>query len=557
MMGSYGKGTWRNKSLSLCIQDEGDAYKYDDELHPFDAAKNRLKAVSGGRHIFGGAPETEEHLTAKLEKTGTQHRLFLPCPHCGHYQRLVWDNMRFSHCRDTTGEWDLERVRRETFYECEFSLCHKPIYEDKHMPEMLRRRKWRQTNKKPFPRRLSIQISDLYSPFTEANWGEIAVEFIGAQGNPALLASWKKNRMGEASALQSDSRTPDNIDKLRGWTPPGEEPPEPGQPYRHNYLRGTIPVEPCLVAVLADVQKEVKKWVKVGYLPDGEIYVIDWGQCLSFEELSMIAEDPVPVGVIPIRNGKTRWEAEDEWDGPTVTATVGLIDEGYAELLADTRAFCQHTILSGASCSFFPSRGRGGITVRYTVQESETEALGEALRVYHFSDNDFKKSLYIARIARRVKPVKGIEPGPRLHMPSHLDRDFKAELCSEKLSQKKEDGMTREEWIKTAGTPNDWGDALKNALVLWHVMWMEFRDWTPSFEKEKPAASKEPENTIPETSNPSHAKVLQYLANAGGQVTVQQFDEDHDPIGPRLRTAMYLEGLVEDVREKVWIRGWF
>lgn len=39
-------------------------------------------------------------------------------------------------------------------------------------------------------------------------------------------------------------------------------------------------------------------------------------------------------------------------------------------------------------------------------------------------------------------------------------------------------------------------------------------------------------------------KALQYLLNTGESVTAEQFDEDHEPIGPSLRAAMGSSALV-------------
>ncbi len=471
MLGAHGKGAFRNKSVGLAILDELDAYPMadvDGDSHPIDNARARLKAVGAGKLITCSSPETAEHATAKEEATGTRHRRFVPCPICDHYQELTFEGLRFSHCKDLAGGYDFARIESMeigpdgvpwgAFYECE--LCHKPIAEGQK-PAMLKRGKWRQTNPKPQPRKISAQISDLYSPFKKAAWGRLVVEFLEAQGDPVKLANFNKNRLGKPGKLQADNRSPAHIDKLRGA-----------------YLRGTIPREPCFVAVTSDVQGDVKKWVKCGFLPSGEMWVIDWGATLSYEELTLIAADPVPVGKVPPKSDVQRWHAGDGWSGLTVCAATGLVDEGYNA--PDVREFCQRTNQSGEACPFFPSKGRGGIQVRLTVQESLTAALGEALRVYHYSDDDIKKLLYISRISRRVKPSQGLEPGPRLWFPSHVDPEFKAELCSETLKIVREGGYSREKWEKKPSVPNDWGDALKLQLVLWHVVAPLFKDWQPS-----------------------------------------------------------------------------
>ncbi len=457
LLGAHGKGAFRNKSVGLAILDELDAYPLPDadgDSHAIDNARARLKAVGGGKLITNSSPETEQHKTAQEEETGTRHRYFVLCPHCQHRQELTWENVRFSHCKDLAGAYDLNRVLAETYYECE--LCHKAISEDQK-PAMIAAGIWRQTNPKPKPGKISAQISDLYSPFKKASWGRLSVEFIEAQGNPIALANFRKNRLGLPSKLQTDERKPEHIDKLRA-----------------NYLRGTIPVEPCLVSVTADVQGDVKKWVKCGFLPDGSMYIIDWGACLAFEELSMIAADPVPVGKVSAKPGAQRWMPDDGWGGLAVRGTVGLVDEGHIH--SEVRNFCQRTQQSGDSCPYFPAKGRGGIQVRLTVQESLTEALGYPLKAYHFSDDDIKKQLYIARIKRRVKPVEGVIPGPPIYFPLYVDPEFKAELCSERLMIVKERGLTREEWKKEPSVPNDWGDALKMQLVIWHVLGPHFKD---------------------------------------------------------------------------------
>lgn len=483
LLGSHGAGSFRNKSVGLAILDELDAYKKADAdgSDPLGNARARLKAVGGGKLITNSSPETEEHPTAKEEKTGTRHRYFVPCPHCQHFQELQFEGLRFAHCKDLAGGYDLNRLfsteidpdgtPRGVFYECE--LCHKPITED-HKGGMVAAGRWRQTNPKPKPGKISAQISDLYSPFKKASWPHLVSEFIEAQGNPVKLADFRKNRQGLPSKLQTDNRTPDQINKLR-----------------RPYLRGTIPVEPCVVLTTSDVQGDVKKWVKCGFRPNGEMWVIDWGATLSFEELSLVAADPVPVGRVRAKSDPQRYKAEDGWEGLNVFSTVGLIDEGFIH--SEVRAFCQRSQQGADGCHFFPSKGRGGIQVRLTVQESLTEALGLPLRVYHYSDDDIKKMLYVARISRRIKPVPNLEPGPPIHFPSHLAPDFTAELCSERLVITREGGFAREEWKHDKTVPNDWGDALKLQLVLWHVLQPLFLDWRPLAEVDTTGPAEEPD----------------------------------------------------------------
>jgi hypothetical protein len=44
--------------------------------------------------------------------------------------------------------------------------------------------------------------------------------------------------------------------------------------------------------------------------------------------------------------------------------------------------------------------------------------------------------------------------------------------------------------------------------------------------------------------NQMHKKALDYIQNAGGSPKIEWFDDDHEPIGPRLREDMKDAGLI-------------
>ena len=51
--------------------------------------------------------------------------------------------------------------------------------------------------------------------------------------------------------------------------------------------------------------------------------------------------------------------------------------------------------------------------------------------------------------------------------------------------------------------------------------------------------------------NQVHQKALDYIRNAGGSPKIAHFDEDHEPIGPRLREQMKQAGLIWERDGKV------
>ena len=40
-------------------------------------------------------------------------------------------------------------------------------------------------------------------------------------------------------------------------------------------------------------------------------------------------------------------------------------------------------------------------------------------------------------------------------------------------------------------------------------------------------------------------KALQYIVNTGGSISIEHFDEDHEPIGPWLRADLLGAGLID------------
>ena len=442
LIGSHAEGAFANKSCGMAVVDEADVHPQPGPGMPetVDLARDRLKAAGGGKLILLSKPNTEAHVTWREFKTGTQHKCFVPCPHCDHFQELVWERMRFDHCKDLAGEYDVQRVEEETYYECE--LCHKPIH-DRDKVKMLERHRWRQTNPKPKPGKISAHISDLYSPFEKSRWGKLAVEWLEAQKSITKLIKFFQSRLGMPWRLQTSERTASDILNLRG-----------------GYARGTCPIRPMLTAMAADTQDDVKKWVQGCFAENGDLYIVNWGHTLSFVLLDELMAEPVPI-VVPVG-----WSPAQGMENIDVEKfLVGIIDEG-GHLGSAVRNFCLRS-----EGRWWPCKGRGGIQVRRTVNESTAMVQGVPLIVYHYDDDDFKKQLYINRIGKAQKIRDKKEKQPTIYLPDELEGEFIDEMVSEKLDKEKDRyGFTREKWKKDPSIPNDWGDAIKELLVIWYVM---------------------------------------------------------------------------------------
>lgn len=106
-------------------------------------------------------------------KLGDQRYYNVPCPHCGelivfkfslHSERYGDCGIRWWRVSEdeskTGGEWDMEKVRQNTFYKAQ--CCGGEIF-DRHKPAMLRAGRWIPTNLNAEPGRRSYHLNSPYA----------------------------------------------------------------------------------------------------------------------------------------------------------------------------------------------------------------------------------------------------------------------------------------------------------------------------------------------------------------------------------------------------------
>lgn len=492
LSGSGSAGAFANKSVGLAILDELDKHVPAPGGHAntIDLARDRLKKVQQGKLIAGGTPQSWEGETNQNFMTGTREELCCPCPHCDHSQPFRWEQIRYEHCKDAKGEWDYGRMLRETFLEC--TSCKKPI-RDEHKPAMLERSKWIAQNTgqddfKPFPGRVSIWVNDLYSQDPQTSWGRMAIKYVDALKSPSKLLNFFNESLGNSQKEKKTELTKSDLFKLTG-----------------GYTYGCMPVEPAInpdtgnaaIVVCSDVQSTEKKWVKVGFTHTGEAFLIDYGKCLSYSELVAVADEPVFIGYTRPSDDELDTLRTDSLaagvDFYTLlkqrfplakyhVACVGLIDEGHDTF--PVRDFCYSTGDYMANPPlpprFFPCKGVAHVSPRQIVEEI-TDKFRTAkegtdapfITVYHFNDDAMKTELYLGRIGQFDAIKEGKSAIPRLWMPAYLENELADELCQEKRAPIMYRGKITQQWIPPKGA-NDWGDAVKMALVNWQIIKPQF-----------------------------------------------------------------------------------
>lgn len=164
------------------------------EASPYNLAAERTKTFKYSRKIYTCSTPThrENYIWKFHERADEQREYFVPCPHCGEYITLEWEQIKFEN-NDDKHLTNTERANTAMYF-CQ--KCGAAI-EDKHKPAMLQKGEWRDVKKtcKGKPRRVSFHINALYSFFV--SWSDIVQEFLDTKDDPETLQNFINSWLGE------------------------------------------------------------------------------------------------------------------------------------------------------------------------------------------------------------------------------------------------------------------------------------------------------------------------------------------------------------------------
>lgn len=169
-----------------------------------------------------------------------QRFYFVPCPHCGEFQRLIWSQVR----------WD-EGKPETAGYVCQHCAA---VLTDADKPQMLARGEWRAL--KPFNGTAGFHVSELYSPWSA--WSEMATSFLRAKRLPETLQTWVNTSLGET------------------WEDSGEKlEPQGLLARRESYARESLPTGVLLLTLGTDVQDDRLECTVWGWGADEEAWRVE------------------------------------------------------------------------------------------------------------------------------------------------------------------------------------------------------------------------------------------------------------------------------------------
>jgi len=398
----------------------------------------------------GSTPTIEDF--SRIEKSfkqGDQRRRFLPCPHCGHMQYLVWRNTN-----KPGGFWWEPNKPETAVYICE--ECEKPIEhrEKRWMDENGIWKPMAPANVAPDGREhRSYHIWAAYSYQANATWAHLIHEYEKTKEDPLQYQTFVNTWRGEAWKDDAGSRI--TTEGLLGR--------------RDAYKSGEIPEGVLCLTAGVDCQDDRL-----------EISIWGWGRGSKSESAG-----PEPEGWLILHeriheryNSSAAWSQLDEYlhddykraDGVTLKIMGMAVDSGdgdhssYVYDYANSRK-AEHVIATkGVGTAGKPAIGRG-TRVEFSTKG---KALKKSAMMYIVGTDGIK-----TRIMGRLR--YSTTPGPGcLHFPADVDQEYFDQLVSERQSLYYQHGTPKRRWVRKAGARAETLDCAVYAYASLHHVFMRY-----------------------------------------------------------------------------------
>lgn len=388
----------RSRPIRNLLADEVDIYPASAGTSgdPLSLGIKRTKAFPNRRVFIASTPTIKgrSRIEALFQESDMQY-CFVPCPHCGHYQHLVWRQLRW--LRELE---DGERVpasdpkysgRGRHLPDTAVYVCEECGAEIEHADKvgMLARRQWRATASAKTPDVVGFHINELYSP--TVSWAEMASSWLEARKLPETLKGFVNEALGETWEEESEKHEPG---VLRARAEPYEAPPS----------------DVLFATWGCDVQ-----------LDRLEVEAIGWGylfESWSLEWFQLVGDTSMPEVWQQLHDwliGK-QWERED---GRLLRPTCGCVDSGFQTDMA------YRFTLAHKKQQVYATKGRGGIS-------SAEPVVGRVSR-----NNKLKCPVIPVNVDQAKDRIFGwldiATPGPGyMHFPAHYDAEYYEQLTAER-----------------------------------------------------------------------------------------------------------------------------
>jgi len=232
-----------SRPIRIVLFDEVDRFPTSagTEGDPISLGIKRTRTFWNRKVLAGSTPTVKG--SSRIEvgfEQSDQRYYFVPCTHCGEFQRLVWSQVR----------WPDGEPHRAA-YVCQH--CGVELT-DQDKPAMLAGGEWRSS--KPFNGTAGFHVSELYSPWS--SWADMAEGFLKAKRLPETLQTWVNTSLGET------------------WEDAGEKLEPAGlMSRRESYTADSLPPGVLLLTLGTDVQDDRLECTVWGWGADEEAWRVE------------------------------------------------------------------------------------------------------------------------------------------------------------------------------------------------------------------------------------------------------------------------------------------
>ena len=364
-----------------------------NEASPIALAEERTKTFWNKKIVKVSSPTLKTgNIWQSWENAGAQYRYFVPCPHCGAYQELVFRQLKWPEGATA------EMARYATYYEC--MRCKEHI-DDRHKMQMLRQGEWRRINEGDGKAQsVAYHLNSIYSPWV--TFGDVAAKFLGAKDFPEELMNFINSWLAEPWEDKSSRMKSDVV-------------MEKALPYE----RGQMPEAAQLLTCGIDVQLDHFWYAVRAWGAHLTSWLVDWGRVETWADIETVIN----------RNYA-------DTNGVIRNVNLACIDSGYNT--DDVYNFCaQHMdVLVPTKGSSLPLKSRYNVTIL------DKRAAGFGLRLYIMDPNQMKNF-----IASRMMIDAGAHGSWNVYRD--IEREYADQICAEqRVEQRDKKGRVSVVWEK-------------------------------------------------------------------------------------------------------------
>lgn len=249
--------TMRGRSAPLIVVDEVDGYEVTPEGHPVSLIWQRAATFGDQRKLLEISTPTVRG-TSYIEaayKQGDQRRFHVPCPDCGAWDWLRWENVRWDGRDDEDAEQQPETAR----YCCPH--CGS-MWDDGQRKAAIRAGKW--VAALPFHGHASYHLSEMYSTFRRLQ---------------DIVRSYLEKRAA------NDIQTFVNVSLAETWEEQGEKADRGALQARAEHYAAQVPMGGLVLTAGVDMQPDRLECEVVAWGVGDESWSVDyqvfWGDVLT------------------------------------------------------------------------------------------------------------------------------------------------------------------------------------------------------------------------------------------------------------------------------------